>query len=116
MEFKEDMRHEPPAGDSLSPSGRDEKTGKFRHPLKEGIFQAWYKYHAKNTGISPNPDELQHHYDYRAAFEKNQGPDATGHWPAEYRKATHPKRFIRTQTEHGIQVYDTATGRRYIEE
>ncbi len=114
MEFNPERKPGPP----LVPERkeREEKTGKFTHPLKESIFQAWYKHYAKQTGISPNPDEVHHHYDYRSAFELGEGPNEEGHWPSKHKKATHPNRFIRTQTPRGVEVYDTATEKRYIED
>lgn len=94
----------------------DPETGKFSHPLKESLFQAWYKHHAKTTGMSTNPDDIRHHYDFRKAFKADVSPNEHGHWDSRFKKASHPDRFLRTQTERGTEVHDTSTGKKYIEE
>lgn len=72
--------------------------------LQELEFQRWYKNMAAILGINPNPDDPRHFYDYRAAFQSGvRGPDATGHWPSEFKLEGHPRTVI-----GGV---DTRTGR-----
>lgn len=70
----------------------------------EQKFQQWYKERATKLGLDQNPDAPEHHYDYRAAFQAGAEPDETGHWPSQFKDATHPNRFV-----DGI---DTITGER----
>lgn len=65
-----------------------------RGPVDETKFQRWYAGHAKATGISANPDDPQHQYDYRAAFAAGAQPDAAGHWPSEFKRAGHPNLIV----------------------
>jgi len=68
------------------------------NPEQEDRFQEWYKIQAEKLGLNPNPDDPQHHYDYRSAFESGEGPDTGGHWPSKYKLPTHPNRFVFSET------------------
>ena len=74
---------------------------------EESAFQNWYSGIAGSTGLSPQPDDPEHHYDWRAAFRAGATPepadDGSYHWPSQFKKQTHPNRFI-----NGV---DTLTGR-----
>lgn len=73
----------------------------------ESDFQKWYEDHAKSSGLSKNPDDPEHHYDWRAAFASGARPepadDGYYHWPSQFKKQTHPNRFV--------DGTDTITGR-----
>jgi hypothetical protein len=76
-------------------------------PEQEGAFQNWYKGWAAHTGISPNPDDPEHYYDYRAAYRAGVSPtidktDGLYHWPSQFKQLEHPNRFV-----NGV---DTITG------
>ena len=58
-------------------------------------FDDWYKNISKKYGLSENPDDFEHYYDYRAAHKAGvEGPDELGHWPYEFKHDLHPNRFI----------------------
>ena len=68
---------------------------KFKDPLKETKFKAWYTWWANKTGISTDPDAPEHHYDYRGAYEAGAEPSyqeehGQYRWPDKWKKATHP--------------------------
>jgi hypothetical protein len=64
-------------------------------PLNESDFQRWYGDWSKKSGMNPNPDDPQHFYDYRAAFEAGViPPEPGGHWPSQYKKEGHPRMVI----------------------
>ena len=69
----------------------------------EQRFQQWYAGQAKARGLNPDPDDPRHFYDYRSAFLSGAGPDASGHWPSQFKREGHPNLII-----DGI---DTRTGR-----
>lgn len=73
-------------------------------PGMEKSFQSWYGAWANRTGISPNPDDPEHHYDYRAAYLHGASPDADLHWPSQHKGDNHPNLII-----DGV---NTKTGRR----
>lgn len=76
-------------------------------PTTEKAFQDWYGAHAKNQGLNPNPDDPNHHYDYRAAFAAGAGPGPDGHWPSKFKTSGHPRMVINgTNTKTG----EPATG------
>lgn len=60
----------------------------------EKAFRSWYKDYAEKLNLNPNPDDPKHFYDYRAAYMAGEKPDASGHWPSQFKKEGHPKRFI----------------------
>ena len=60
----------------------------------EARFQSWYATKAKKLGLDPNPDDPEHYYDYRAAFRAGVEPDATGHWPSEFKLEGHPRMVV----------------------
>lgn len=63
-------------------------------PPGESKFQQWYAGHAKRLGLSANPDDARHFYDYRAAFRAGANPDAEGHWPSRFKLPGHPRTII----------------------
>ncbi len=75
----------------------------------EEAFQSWYGGWAEETGISPNPDDPRHKYNYRAAFMEGAEPslspeDGSYHWPSKYKTEDHPNRYV-----DGV---DTITGKK----
>lgn len=83
----------PPTGNAILGNRADTDEG----------FRRWYSTRASSLGLSPNPDDPQHRYDYRAAFAAGGEPDAEGHWPSQFKADDHPNRFV-----NGV---DTKTGR-----
>lgn len=61
---------------------------------EERQFRAWYAQQAARTGLSPDPDDPRHRYDYRAAFRAGAELDEQGHWPSQFKADDHPNRFI----------------------
>lgn len=98
-------------------------------PDNEQSFQNWYGSWARKSGLSPNPDDPKHKYDYRAAYKSGAKPevdpgDGQYHWPSEFKADDHPSRFIDgvdTKTgepveppklpegESGIEAYERVT-------
>ena len=79
--------------------------GPVAERLREGdeeAFQAWYAKYARQLGLSLNPDDPEHFYDWRAAYRAGATPDASGHWPSVFKREGHPNLII-----DGI---DTRTG------
>lgn len=70
----------------------------------EADFQNWYAPLADQNGLDRNPDSPEHHYNYRAAYAAGASPGTDGHWPSEFKDATHPNRYV-----DGV---DTITGER----
>lgn len=55
-------------------------------------FDEWYSRMAAEHGLSPNPDGQ--FYDYRAAFKAGAKPDASGHWPSQFKQSGHPNEIV----------------------
>lgn len=66
----------------------------LRGPGDEAAFQQWYAARAQALGLNPNPDDPQHFYDYRAAFRAGAEPDASGHWPSQFKLEGHPRLIL----------------------
>ncbi len=60
----------------------------------EAQFQQWYATHAQQRGLNPDPDAPGQFYDYRAAFKAGAKPDASGHWPSEFKKPGHENEVV----------------------
>lgn len=71
-------------------------------PNEDKGFQTWYGQWSKKLGLNPDPDDPQHFYDYRAAYKAGVKPDASGHWPSQFKKEGHPNLYVK-----GV---DTRTG------
>ena len=69
----------------------------------EASFQDWYKGQSGRLGLSPNPDDPLHYYDWRSAYRAGAQPNAEGHWPSQFKLPGHPNLIV-----NGI---DTRTGR-----
>lgn len=57
-------------------------------------FNSWYSNVAKQYNLNPDPDAPEQMYDYRAAHRDKAMPDASGHWPSQYKKAGHPNEIV----------------------
>jgi hypothetical protein len=55
-------------------------------------FDQWYAEMARKHDLSPNPDGQ--FYDYRAAFRAGAEPDASGHWPSQFKQRGHPNEIV----------------------
>lgn len=73
-------------------------------PVYDPAFLAWYAPLARQFGLSPDPGDPLHFYDYRAAYLAGARPDRTGHWPSAHKRLGHPNLIV-----NGI---DTRTGQR----
>jgi len=63
----------------------------FENPDVEKMFQLWYGGTARKLGLSPNPDDPQHLYDYRQAFLAGAGPGGPdSHFPSDFKQFGHP--------------------------
>ncbi len=71
----------------------------------EENFRKAYQEMAARKGLSPDPDDPAHHYDYRALFKESGSlePDETGHFPSKYKTEGHPNLIV-----DGV---DTKTGK-----
>ena len=68
--------------------------GPYEDPEEEAEFQEWYAEHAEESGLDPDPDDPEHYYDYRRAWEDGAEPDEDGHWPSKYKSPDHPNRYV----------------------
>lgn len=59
----------------------------------EAEFQTAYKKMATKQGLSLDPDDPKHFYDYRALYKETGKlePDETGHFPSKFKKEGHPR-------------------------
>ena len=63
-------------------------------PEEDVEFSHWYSGIAEKSGISPDPDDPRHYYDYRAAYEEGASLDERKHLPSEFKHDLHPNRYI----------------------
>lgn len=63
-------------------------------PADEARFQSWYANAIQGRDLDPNPDAPDHHYNYRMAFKAGVWPNDAGHWPSEFKDASHPNRYV----------------------
>ena len=58
-------------------------------------FKQWYSDISKKHDLSSNPDDWQHFYDYKAAYDAGiRGPNEIGHWDSRFKSDLHKDRFI----------------------
>lgn len=62
--------------------------------MDEQEFQNWYGGWSRALGINKNPDDPNHFYDWRAAFNSGASPDMYGHWPSQFKTEGHPRMVI----------------------
>ncbi len=77
-----------------SPSSPMPSMTPVRSSQSSPSFEQWYAQMAKEQGLNPNPDAPESNYDYRAAFKANARPDASGHWPSDFKKPGHPNMVV----------------------
>ena len=76
---------------------------------EEAEFQRWYSKKAKNLGLSPEPYDPKHHYDYKAAWRHGAKPNKEKHWPSRFKKSTHPRLIINDiNTKTGERIRNRA--------
>lgn len=73
----------------------------------ESTFQQWYAQQSSKFELSPNPDDREHFYDWRGAFQSGAQADESGHWPSEFKREGHPRLYL--PNDQG-QTIDTRTG------
>lgn len=63
---------------------------------EEEEFQKAYKEMAIKQGLSLDPDDPKHFYDYRALYKETGKlePDESGHFPSKYKKEGHPRMIV----------------------
>lgn len=61
---------------------------------EEKRFRSWYSGMSKRYDLSPDPDDPEQFYDYRAAFRAGVKPDETGHWPSQFKRDGHPAMVV----------------------
>ena len=57
-------------------------------------FEEFYKNWAERNGVSLDPDDPRHQYDYRGAYAAGFRPDEKGHWPSAFKGLGHPNRYV----------------------
>jgi len=64
--------------------------------MPESDFQKAYKEMATKQGLSLDPDDPRHYYDYRALYKETGKltPDETGHLPSKYKIEGHPNMIV----------------------
>jgi hypothetical protein len=74
-------------------------------------FRDWYGAVSNKLGISPDPDDPEHHYDYRAFYDAMKRGEAIspdqpgGHFPSTYKTEGHPRTYLDDPTTG--KVFDT---------
>lgn len=62
---------------------------------QEAAFQKAYAKYAKKTGMSPNPDDKEHYYDYRSAYKAGSlNPDKDNHLPSKFKREGHSRLYM----------------------
>ncbi|MBA7491705.1 hypothetical protein ES702_02253 [subsurface metagenome] len=66
-------------------------------PREEYRFRKDYKEMAVKKGLSSNPDDPLHYYDYRGLWKETGKlePDETGHFPSKYKLKGHPDMYVK---------------------
>ena len=81
-------------------------------PLEPGEddpeFLDWYSEVSERSGISPDPDDPRHYYDYRSAYEEGAELDEGNELPPQFKHDLHPKRFV---VGKDLEIYDSKYGR-----
>ena len=73
-------------------------------PEEDVEFLDWYSGVAEGSGISPDPDDPRHYYDYRSAYEAGARLDERKHLPSEFQHDLHPNRYI---IGKDLEIYDS---------
>ena len=78
-------------------------------PEEDPAFMEWYTERAEKSGISQDPDDPEHYYDYRAAHKAGAEPTYNKEigkwkWPSEFKHDLHPDRYI---VKKDLEIYDT---------
>jgi hypothetical protein len=102
---------------SLEDFGKQGQPGKVLMTPAEKRFRDWYAVQAEKAGLSPDPDDPLHKYDYRAAFAAGQGPELSSednqyHWPSQFKAPDHPNRFVNgmdTKTGQPVPEWELKT-------
>ena len=79
----------------------EEQTLTKFNPREEYLFQKAYKEMATKQGLSLDPDDPLHYYDYRALYKETGRlePDKSGHFPSKYKLEGHPNMYVNGEKE-----------------
>lgn len=83
--------------------GKKEEEEKEIEKFNEIEFQRTYKEMATKMGLSLDPNDPKHFYDYRALYRETGKlePDETGHFPSKYKLPGHPRKILTTEELFG---------------
>jgi hypothetical protein len=73
-------------------------------PEEEKKFQGDYAKYSKNTGMSANPDDKEHYYDYRGAWKSGidlTSKDVGDHLDSQHKLPGHPRTYVNPKTDEG---------------
>tara|TARA_R100001594_G_scaffold11660_2_gene26116 strand:+ start:959 stop:1300 length:342 start_codon:yes stop_codon:yes gene_type:complete len=73
-------------------------------PHRDQDFLEWYADIAKRSGVSSDPSDPRHYYDYKAAYEAGVDLDDAKHMPSEFKHDLHPDRYI---IGKDLEIYDS---------
>ena len=73
-------------------------------PEEDVEFLDWYSGVAERSGISPDPDDPKHYYDYRSAYESGVSLNEKKKLPSEFKHDLHPDRYI---IGKDLEIYDS---------
>tara|TARA_Y100000310_G_C19977411_1_gene488207 strand:+ start:23 stop:424 length:402 start_codon:yes stop_codon:yes gene_type:complete len=81
-----------------------------REDPDESEFLDWYAEIAEKSDISLDPDDPEHYYDYRAAYESGAEPTYNKElrqwkWPSRFKHDLHKDRYIVDKKD--LSIYDT---------
>ena len=73
-------------------------------------FLDWYSERSTKTGISSDPYEREHYYDYKAAYKAGAEPAYNEDlkkwkWPSEFKHDLHPDRYIINKKD--LSIHDS---------
>jgi hypothetical protein len=73
---------------------RSEPTTPMPFTNDEDVFQRWYASKRQQYPMPKEPDSPSNFYDYRSAFRADAAPDASRHWPSQFKYKGHENEVV----------------------
>ena len=71
-------------------------SNEFDSEVKVSTFEDWWSKVLEVHDYAADPNDVEHFYDYKAAYEEGiEIPEEGEHWPSKFKHDLHPDRYVK---------------------
>ena len=87
-------------------------SNEFDSEVQASTFNDWWSKVLEVHDYAPDPNDVEHFYDYKAAYEAGiEIPEEGEHWPSKFKHDLHPDRYVKGDDldppNYNVDYWDT---------